>query len=321
MSMTVRAGDLPAASRVEHWQHVLDQSLGQLEVRQPGGIDARDRLRIGDAGAVRVAELTIGSEGGARRTARHIRRSDLDICKIDVLARGRGLIVQDDREARLEPGDLSFVDLSRPARWAMSAMQVVAVVFPRTLLPLRRDEVAGLTGTRIPGDRGAGALVSSVARQLAGQLGDYRAADAARLGTAVVDLLTVALAARLDRGEQVPADTRQRALQHRVHGFIERELADPELSPETIAAAHHISVRYLYKLFEPRQPSVAGWIRRRRLERCRRDLLDPALRDRPVSAIAARWGLVNAAHFSRAFRAAYGASPVEYRTTGGSGRG
>jgi transcriptional regulator GlxA family with amidase domain len=33
-----------------------------------------------------------------------------------------------------------------------------------------------------------------------------------------------------------------------------------------------------------------------------------------VSAIAARWGLVNATHFSRAFRAAYGLSPVEYRT-------
>jgi hypothetical protein len=49
------------------------------------------------------------------------------------------------------------------------------------------------------------------------------------------------------------------------------------------------------------------------LERCRRDLLDPSLGDVPVSAIAARWGLTNAAHFSRAFRAAYGASPVEYR--------
>jgi transcriptional regulator GlxA family with amidase domain len=33
-----------------------------------------------------------------------------------------------------------------------------------------------------------------------------------------------------------------------------------------------------------------------------------------VSAIAARWGLVNAAHFSRAFRTAYGLPPVEYRT-------
>jgi AraC-like DNA-binding protein len=76
-------------------------------------------------------------------------------------------------------------------------------------------------------------------------------------------------------------------------------------------------VRYLYKLFETEPTGVAGWIRERRLERCRRDLLDPALAERPVSAVAARWGLTNAAHFSRAFRAAYGLSPLAYRAMAG----
>jgi AraC-like DNA-binding protein len=51
------------------------------------------------------------------------------------------------------------------------------------------------------------------------------------------------------------------------------------------------------------------------------DLLDPALAARPVSAIAARWGLVDPAHFSRLFRAAYGVSPVEYRRTMGGAPG
>jgi len=133
------------------------------------------------------------------------------------------------------------------------------------------------------------------------------------VGTAALDLLAVALAGRLDRLGEVPPDTSQRALVLRVHAFIEVQLGDPGLSPATIAAAHHISVRYLYKLFEGEPTSVAGLIRERRLERCRRDLLDPSLRGVPVSTIAARWGLTNAAHFSRAFRAAYGASPVEYR--------
>jgi transcriptional regulator GlxA family with amidase domain len=34
---------------------------------------------------------------------------------------------------------------------------------------------------------------------------------------------------------------------------------------------------------------------------------------RPVSAIAARWGILNAAHFSRVFRDTYGLAPAEYR--------
>lgn len=66
---------------------------------------------------------------------------------------------------------------------------------------------------------------------------------------------------------------------------------------------------------------MAGWIRERRLERCRRDLLDPALAARPVGAVAARWGLVEPASFSRAFRAAYGLPPAAYRRTMGRAAG
>lgn len=59
---------------------------------------------------------------------------------------------------------------------------------------------------------------------------------------------------------------------------------------------------------------MSAWIRLRRLERCRRDLRDPRAVDRPVSAIAATWGLPDPAHFSRTFRAAYGITPTEYRS-------
>jgi AraC-like DNA-binding protein len=141
-------------------------------------------------------------------------------------------------------------------------------------------------------------------------------ADGARLGTALVDLLTVALAARLDRREAVPPDSRQRALVLRIHAFLEEQLADPELSPRVIAAAHFISVRYLHKLFETQGTTVVAWIRQRRLDRCRRDLLDPGLQTLPVSAIGARWGFIDAVHFNRVFRAAYGIPPGEYRRTG-----
>ena len=80
-----------------------------------------------------------------------------------------------------------------------------------------------------------------------------------------------------------------------------------------IAAAHHISLRSLHQLFHDEGLTVAGWIRRRRLECCRRDLSDPALAARPVAAIAARWGFSSAGDFSRAFRAAHGLPPAEYR--------
>jgi hypothetical protein len=86
-----------------------------------------------------------------------------------VVAEGALTVEQDGRQASLAPGDFAFVDLSRPARWAHPAARVVAVLFPPTLLPLQ-DELARLTGTRVDGGQGIGALVSRFARQLPDQL-------------------------------------------------------------------------------------------------------------------------------------------------------
>ncbi|MER6812269.1 helix-turn-helix domain-containing protein [Spirillospora sp. NPDC000708] len=95
--------------------------------------------------------------------------------------------------------------------------------------------------------------------------------------------------------------------------WIEAHLRDPDLTPAAIAGAHHISVRQLYRVFEPSGTTVARYVRDLRLERCRRELSDPSLAGLRIGAIASRWGLPDAAGFSRAFRAAYGLSPSAYR--------
>jgi AraC-like DNA-binding protein len=303
------SSDEPTAA-ADAWRHILDETLGPLD---PFGA-VPDSVMAADIGAVRVAEVAARGPGGARRTARHVRRLDRELYKVDVVAHGHGVIEQDGRRAALEQGDLALVDLSRPARWAMSSdVRCAAVVFPPAMLPLPRDRLMALTAVRIPRDEATGTLASSLARQVVGQLDRHGGAHSARLGTALLDLITVALASVGDAEHELPPETPQRALLLRMLAFIEDRLGDPELTPRAIADAHHVSIRYLHRLFETQETTAADWIRRRRLERCRRDLLDPAQRALPVNVVAARWGLLNAAHFSRAFRAAYGASPSEYR--------
>lgn len=103
------------------------------------------------------------------------------------------------------------------------------------------------------------------------------------------------------------------SLLRRIYAYIDQNLADPELSPATIAAAVHISPRYLYLLLAKENVTVAALIRDRRLQACRADMADPAMGEYPVSAIAARWGFSSAAHFSRVFRGVYGITPGRYR--------
>jgi len=100
---------------------------------------------------------------------------------------------------------------------------------------------------------------------------------------------------------------------HRVRQTIEVLLAEPELTLRRVADEDGVSPRYLQKLFAGQGQSFTGYVRGRRLERCRADLASPACAQLSISEICFRWGFNGSAHFSRAFRSAYGQSPREYR--------
>ena len=105
-------------------------------------------------------------------------------------------------------------------------------------------------------------------------------------------------------------------LRAEVEVFIEGRLGDPGLDVRQIAAAHYVSPRTLYRLFDGPGESVAGYIRGRRLDRCRREIL--ARPDLPLVAICERWGMGDPKHFARKYRARFGESPQETRLQAGA---
>jgi AraC-like DNA-binding protein len=314
MSVLIRVEDEPSRSRLEYFQHVVADTIVPFGLHIDADRDLRAQILTGPVGTVHVTKVS-APPMTAFRSTRLIRVSDPELFKIDVQVRGHTVFAQGSREAALAPGDFTLMDLSRPCRLVDldDEHEVLAVKFPHAALGLRHDELARLTAVPMSGRDGLGAPISSLARHMVRQLEGYGPTEGARLAAALMDLLIVALAERLDRLPMIAPATRRRALLASVQSYIDQRLGDPGLTPGAVAAAHHVSLRQLYRLFDAQPIGVAGWIRQRRLERCRRDLLDPALAHWPVSAIAARWGLMDAAHFSRAFRAAYGLPPAEYR--------
>ncbi|MFE4446515.1 helix-turn-helix domain-containing protein [Streptomyces sp. NPDC056820] len=311
-----RTLDLPAAERFASWYDMTASALIPSVVRSDHEEDFQASARMLDLGGVQVSALAYPSLE-TRRTARMIRRSDPESIQLMLTLRGGHRILQGSRDTTSGSREVLLFDTSRPWHgWASAgpdAVKGVLVQFPRALLPLPANKVERLTGMRLCGREGVGALLTAYLTQLSAGAASYTTADGPRLATLTVDVLTAFLAHHLDTGALVPPHTYRGALLLKVRAFIQQNLADPELSPATIAAAHNISLRSLHRLFGQDGATVAGWIRLRRLERCRRDLTDPLLRSRPVRAIAARWGFTDPAHFSRTFRAAYGTSPQEYR--------
>jgi AraC-like DNA-binding protein len=309
-----RANDVPALDRVNYWYQVLVGKCGIQELRMPDGVEPTDELRVGAAGAVRIDELLAARTLQADRTAWHIRQdSDRDLYKLHVVAHGRVAVQHNGRKALLAPGDFVLVDNEKPVSKTMAAVRFITMAFPKALLPLRPEVVSNVNGLRFDGNEGLGGLASSFVRKLAGLLDTWDETEGARLGTTMLELLTVALATHSDRDVALPAESQQQALLARIYSFIEEHLGEPELSPASVAAANHVSVRYLHRLFETQETTVAAWIRRRRLERCRRDLADARMRTVSIGAIAARWGLTNPTRFCSLFRSEYDLRPSEYR--------
>jgi AraC-like DNA-binding protein len=312
MSDAVRTADLPERERFDFWRQVVCETFVPLDAYRQGTGAFRGELRGASLGALRLYQVDADSHL-VRRTPRLIARTEGEFFKLGLQLRGGSVLIQDGREATLRDGDFALYDTTRPYTFAFDdPCHLLVLIFPRALLGLPAEHVARLTATRFSGRRGLGALISSFLAQAARVLSDVDARDNARLATNVLDLLTTGLAGALDARPASP-DQARRALFTRTVSFIEAHLGDPWLSPVQVADAMHISTRYLHKLFHSEGTTVSAWIRQRRLEACSHDLRDPMLAGRPVSAIAARWGLPDAAHFSRLFRAAFGASPRDYR--------
>lgn len=281
---------------------------------EPEGFSAL--VRTVDLAAVNVVELTV-SPSHVLRTAPMVRQADPELLCVVVASTGKLVMGQAGREAVLGATDIALYDSSRPFDLQLGAggepATVVRAHLPKALLGQPADRVERLLARPLPGHGGFAGLLVHFLGSLTGTAGGYRPDDVARLSGVAADLLTSFVAHHLDAEPDVHEDSRRRALLLSVEAFVRRHLHDPDLTPRAVAAAHHLSVGYLHRLFGARDTTVAAWIRGLRLERAAHDLRDPALLDVPVHRIAARWGFRDHSTFTRAFRTAYGVSPRDFR--------
>lgn len=299
------------ARNISEFRAAVSESFVPLQVSTAGPDHFRGIIRGASVDEVHVNEVRATSHV-VERTPELIARSDRSYFKLSLMLAGTGMLIQDDREAVLQAGDLAVYDTDRPYSLVFDDdFRTMVVMFPKHLISLPSDMIGQLTAVRISGQGGLGGMVVPYLTQLAGNLDQLAGTTGARLAHSALDLVTTVFTRELGL-DGVSADP-HRALVQRIRSYIDRNLASTDLGPATIASAHFISTRHLHGLFQEQGVTVSTWIRTRRLEQCRRDLLDPMLADRPVAAIAARWGFVDAAHFSRAFKSAFGISPSEYR--------
>ncbi|WP_051276024.1 helix-turn-helix domain-containing protein [Marmoricola sp. URHB0036] len=275
-------------------------------------------VRAVQLGSIEVSELTAANATVARTPAL-IRASDPDVYAFIAPLSGRTVLSQAGRDLELRPGWMALRSSGRPFEVHIAPehgpARLIRAQVPRSLLAQQRPQLDRMLAEAVPGHGGMGSVftqfLAGLASAPAGPGGDYRPGDLLRLGNLTLDMFDAVVAHVLDSDRQVLPGPQ--GLLSRVVDHIRDHLGDPELSPDTIAAAHHISVSYLHRLFASQDLTVAATIRNQRLERARRDLVDPRFADLPIHRIAARWGFRDHATFTRAFRARHGVPPKALR--------
>ncbi|MFE6398383.1 helix-turn-helix domain-containing protein [Streptomyces alboflavus] len=297
---------------------VLDEIAGLWHVpalRSAGPPRLRVGLRALHLGGVWVAALACPPTSFAR-TVRLIHRYDPQVCHVLHMRRGQATLDTGRRRTRVGAGQMVLMDSSRPYSGQFDgptgAHSFVIVQFSRAVLQLQPRSVQRLHVAPVPLGPGMGVALSRWLSDITARAHEFAQADGPFLTDVTTSLIASVLRGAVSPDDALLPEDRRQALRTQIRQFVRRHLADP-LTPDDIAAAHQMSRRTLYSLFEEDGLTVAAWIRRERLERCRRDLADPRLAGQPIHSIAARWGFPDKAHFSRAFRSAYGAAPRDFR--------
>lgn len=313
-----RSEDVQASDRFDLWRELMSDTHAPMDLTSEQAVDFTAQVRCIQLGPVSVWPATFGPLIW-RRTPKLIRQSDPENYHLSLVLQGTHGCSWGEHQRSYVAYDLHNNESSRPYEiWSQGTgpaflSRSIGVEVPKDVLPLPRGRAECAVGLPMSGREGIGALLAQFLVRLAAEADTYQPGDAPRLGMVLTDLFAAVWAHTLEAEGSLQPESRRRTLLLGMKTFIQQNLHDPALSPRTVADAHHISLSHLHRTFQEDGITVAAWIRSRRLERICRDLANADLIAVPIHAVAARWGFPRPAEFSRAFRAAHGISPRDFR--------
>lgn len=277
--------------------------LGGWRVRTHGGCSPVREYALRPLDGVPVGSMQLGP-CSARRPA-----GNDDTLWLTYVVEGSAVATSGRRRQILAAGDLALWPGERPVGLHVSShLHLLAMALPAGRWGHLASPDEGAPCIRICHDSPVGPMLAGFFDGLGRGLPDIDEEH----GAIVVDMAQALLARWVDGRRAPAAGTAPHPMLARVLAHADAHLGDPDLSPQSLAAAHGISVRSLHLLFEREGLKVAQWIRDRRLERCRDTLTRPDWQGRIID-LALQWGFNDPSHFSRVFRQRYGRAPRQAR--------
>ncbi|MFE3737669.1 helix-turn-helix domain-containing protein [Streptomyces sp. NPDC059134] len=310
---TLDASVMAPRERRDTIRHALWSSFSRVDIdHHTAQEDIGARMGLGAVGPMKVCSAQ-GTPVTLRRTARLAREDHEPAVFLGLQVAGTNLVEQGGRQCVVEAGSLVVFESTAPytLRFEQS-FGYLSLRIPREALAIPERTLRRATAVTLGPDNPTTGLAFAYFSHLAASEELHTGPYAESLIGPSVELLRAVVTSQVDTSDLGPAEP-QVPLDLRITHYIRAHLADPGLSAPRIAAAHGISVRHLYNVLSRSGISLGDWMRSRRLAECRKDLAGPRGRLQTIASIGRRWGFVDATHFSRSFKQAYGLSPRAWR--------
>lgn len=246
------------------------------------------------------------------RTERLARHSESNDLLISLQLHSTGMVHQHGRTAKLKPGTAALYEVHQPYRLEQpqTGQDLLVLRVPRRSVGLKSTTISDICGRTIDQSNPGLTAFLGYLHGIVSTQAPVPNTSREQLGRISVDLLALTL--RSFAEQQTSTRNNDGALLASAKNYMHRNMTNPELSVDSAAHAHHVSVRKLYDVFSSIDQTPAAYLRAVRLQRAKELLAAQQPGYRSVASIAAACGFNDPSTFTRAFTRAFGSSPTRW---------
>lgn len=309
MTVSVSTDQIHPAERHTFWTEAISRSFAPIETRSLGSASISGHFEYVAIGAAKLVRFD-SSPQIYRRDAKLVSRAGSDEFMFDFQRRGQSSMVQGCNEGTIAPGLGVLYDARRPFEDRLfgpeQRSEVLIATVPAASLLRAFPAAERYCATPIP-------LSAPLARAIAAFIrGAIQAPEA--IGEPDEADIVAYLSALL----RMAGGARHALERSTLFGLLNAHLAAniAAIRPaEVIAAEFGISQRTLHRIFADRDTTFERHVLQLRVSLFRRLLGNPSEREASIARLAAQCGFADAAHATRTFRAAFGTTPRDFRSS------
>ena len=304
--------EIPATERMQtlgafDWKHTINETYFDLDVsfRQPNKFSGfLQHAKLLEIGVSHYHANTVHYNRG-RQSSGYIDDSIL----ITFPMTGDVRFTQKGRQLTSQPGQF-FIELSSlPYEfYHLQQVSLYVIKVPLALLSPQMGTIERQFARSLSIDEGAGRLLVFQIRQILELIQQYQLGDLEIkiLEQQLLNLIVLTLSAPKEVMMSCSSSIQSVHLK-RIENYVYLHLENSALTPAMVAAACHISVRYLHKLFSKLPYSFSEWVKELRLKQANHILKTKSYVT--IDEVAHRVGYADQGYFSRIYKQHFGYSP------------